>query len=321
MAAFFGSYEILTQIGSGCFGQIFKVSDRRTGKNFSLKKVLVDSGYFNRELTILQKVKNTESVLNLIEHLLVPIPECLAYLASESSPKTALAANELKALANVEKKYESVLFLITKCYPVNLRTAVLHQKLTQRQAKLIVRKLCIGVRNLHRLGICHRDLKSENILVDLENEDVCVADLGSAKEFTPEVKGGVAYICSRPYRAPELLLGHTDYDFSIDLWSIGCIIYETLTSGTKRLFTGESGKIVLLEIIGLLGLPTKDDLDGLGEKRAITLVSEIKEREIDNELSKDSDLALVQLMKECLRWNPKQRANLDFWLQGTQLSD
>lgn len=321
LESFFETYEIVTQIGSGCFGQIFKVVNRRDQRHYSLKKVLIDSGYFNRELSILLQVQKTEGVLHLLSHLLVPVSAATEYLTSSRCPRTALTRTEAEALPKIDKKYENMLYLITKCYPMNLRSAVLNFRPNNQQAKLIVYNLCLGVSNLHKRGICHRDIKSENILVDFDNKDVCVADLGSAKEFTNDAKGGIAYICSRPYRAPELLLGHTNYDWSIDIWSIGCIIFEILSTQKRRLFVGDSGKNVLLEIIGLLGLPTKDDLEGLGEKRNITLVSEIPTRNLEALIDPSSDPILVQLMKECLRWNPKRRANLDAWLQNDQLKN
>lgn len=320
LESFFRRYEIVTQIGSGCFGQIFKVVNLKTNAFFSLKKVMIDSGYFNRELSILLKIRNTEGVLHLLDFALAPVAQCLAFLSGPNSPRSSLATNEVQALTKVDKKYENVLYLVTKCYPTNLRSAIIHQKLTNKQARLVARSLCLGVFNLHRQGVCHRDIKSENILVDFENNDVCVADLGSAKEFTPEAKGGIAYICSRPYRAPELLLGHTDYDFAIDLWSIGCIIFEVLSLAKKRLFTGDSGKNVLLEIIGLLGVPTKDDLEGLNEKRSIKLVSDVMQRSLDSLIDPTSEPALVQLMRECLRWNPRKRADLNKWVQSEMLS-
>jgi glycogen synthase kinase 3 beta len=314
LESFFDTFEIVCQIGSGCFGQIFRVASKADQRHYALKKVLVDSGYCNRELSILLLTQHTDGVLNLIAHLLVPVQRTREYLASPHSPKTSLAANEMVALSNVDKKFEDVLYLITKCYPTNLRSALLERKVPQPGKRALVRKLCQGVRNLHRKGICHRDIKSENILVDVENNEICLGDLGSAKEFTPQSKGGIAYIVSRPYRAPELLLGHTSYDLSIDLWSLGCVIFEVLSLSKTRLFTGDSGKAVLLEIIGLLGPPTPEDLVGLAEKRNISVVSDVRKRSLDDLIEPSSDPLLVSLMKECLRWDPSKRADLDLWL-------
>lgn len=57
----------------------------------------------------------------------------------------------------------------------------------------------------------------------------------------------ISYICSRYYRAPELIFGATDYTTAIDMWSVGCVMAELLLG--QPLFPGESGVDQLVEII------------------------------------------------------------------------
>ena len=90
---------------------------------------------------------------------------------------------------------------------------------------------------MHDLNICHRDLKPENILV--KNDVIKICDLGSAKV----IKNGSRqknspYVVSRYYRAPELLLASHKYGLSIDIWSVGCILFEIFTN--MVLFPGDS---------------------------------------------------------------------------------
>ena len=66
----------------------------------------------------------------------------------------------------------------------------------------------------------------------------------------------MSYICSRYYRAPELIFGATDYSAAIDVWSTGCVIAELLLG--QPLFPGESGVDQLVEIIKVLGTPTRE---------------------------------------------------------------
>ena len=66
----------------------------------------------------------------------------------------------------------------------------------------------------------------------------------------------MSYICSRYYRAPELIFGATDYTPAIDVWSTGCVVAELLLG--QPLFPGESGVDQLVEIIKVLGTPTRD---------------------------------------------------------------
>jgi serine/threonine protein kinase len=109
-----------------------------------------------------------------------------------------------------------------------------------------------GIAYMHSMGICHRDIKPQNILID-HGHVLKICDFGSAKKLLPgEVS--VAYICSRYYRAPELIFGATYYTNAIDVWSIGCVIAETVIG--RPLFPGDSSINQLIEIIRVLGSPT-----------------------------------------------------------------
>ena len=84
-----------------------------------------------------------------------------------------------------------------------------------------------------------------------------ICDFGSAKKL---VKGepNIAYICSRCYRAPELIFGSTTYTTMIDIWSAGCILLEMIVG--KPYFIGDSNIDQLVEIIKTLGTPSKTEV-------------------------------------------------------------
>jgi len=71
----------------------------------------------------------------------------------------------------------------------------------------------------------------------------------------------VSYICSRYYRAPELIFGSTDYSTAIDIWSEGCVGAELLLG--QPLFPGDSGVDQLVEIIKVLGTPTREEISAM----------------------------------------------------------
>jgi serine/threonine protein kinase len=110
---------------------------------------------------------------------------------------------------------------------------------------------------IHSMGICHRDIKPQNLLLDPESAVLKLCDFGSAKQL---VKGelNVSYICSRYYRAPELIFGATDYTCNIDIWSAGCVLAELLLG--QPIFPGDSGVDQLVEIIKVLGTPTREQI-------------------------------------------------------------
>ena len=100
----------------------------------------------------------------------------------------------------------------------------------------------------------HRDIKPANLLVDPTCHVLKICDFGSAKR-QHAASESVPYICSRYYRAPELIFGSKQYDFSVDVWSAGCVIAEMI--GGQQLFRGEDPFKQLLEIVKKLGTPSE----------------------------------------------------------------
>ena len=90
-----------------------------------------------------------------------------------------------------------------------------------------------------------------------------ICDFGSAKELVKGEKN-IAYICSRYYRAPELIFGATDYTNQVDMWAVGCVIAEMIIN--KSLFEGDNSTDQLGKIMRLLGTPSSQDLKNMKAK-------------------------------------------------------
>lgn len=112
-----------------------------------------------------------------------------------------------------------------------------------------------GLNYLHSLGVCHRDLKPQNMLV--RGRRLVICDFGSAKVLAAGEQN-ISYICSRCYRAPELIFEATGYSTQIDMWSLGCILLEMLHG--RPLFIADSSLNHILEVIKVLGTPTRDEV-------------------------------------------------------------
>jgi glycogen synthase kinase 3 beta len=76
--------------------------------------------------------------------------------------------------------------------------------------KLLAYQLIRSIAYIHAVGICHRDIKPQNVLVDTNSHILKLCDFGSAKKLVPG-EPNVSYICSRYYRAPELIFGNSNY--------------------------------------------------------------------------------------------------------------
>jgi glycogen synthase kinase 3 beta len=131
---------------------------------------------------------------------------------------------------------------------------------------------------IHSKGICHRDIKPQNLLLDPQSGVVKLCDFGSAKQLVFG-ESNVSYICSRYYRAPELLMGAADYTTSvgnvpllyrayrlliIDVWSAGCVLAEMMLG--SPIFPGKTDVDQMVQIIKILGTPTKEQIFGMNPK-------------------------------------------------------
>lgn len=126
---------------------------------------------------------------------------------------------------------------------------------------------------MHQQRIVHRDLKPENILI--KNGVVKICDFGSSK-FIDEKPGSyknTPYVVSRYYRAPELILATSKYNEAIDIWAVGCILFELITR--TPLFPGDTEGLQILEQCCVIGSPTEDDmmkLEEIVESKVLTIL-------------------------------------------------
>ena len=165
--------------------------------------------------------------------------------------------------------------------------------------------MLLSIKYIHSIGITHRDIKPQNILVDQKTNKIKLCDFGSAKKLIQGQKS-LAYICSRYYRAPELIFGSTYYDSQIDVWSMGCVISELVLG--RPLFPGSTPSDQLVEIIKILGTPTKDDIISMNPQFQEQKFPPIKptpwEKVFRNRKIPDH---FIDLISKLLVYNPKVR--------------
>lgn len=228
------SYTDTKVIGNGSFGVVYQAKLVHSSEQVAIKKVLQDKRFKNRELQIMRRLDHQ----NIVQ---------LKYFFFSSGDKL---------------KEEVYLNLVLEFIPETVYRVARHytkqkQTIPILYVKLYMYQLFRALAYIHSFGICHRDIKPQNLLLDPETSVLKLCDFGSAKQL---IKGepNVSYICSRYYRAPELIFGAIDYTCYIDVWSSGCVLAELLLG--QPIFPGESGVDQLVEIIKVLGTPSREQI-------------------------------------------------------------
>jgi serine/threonine protein kinase len=194
-------YELGEEIGRGGFSVVFEAKHKENGMKVAVKCVQLacqadDEAMtaLKREIRIMKKV-NHPNILKLYE---VFVEEESFYLVMELVPGKEL--------------FERIID---------------RGQYSERHASNIIRQIVSAVDYLHSNGIAHRDLKPENLLSsgDDENEVIKIIDFGLSKKFGDEQL--VTSVGSPGYVAPEVLTAES-YDKSVDMWSVGVILYILL---------------------------------------------------------------------------------------------
>lgn len=98
---------------------------------------------------------------------------------------------------------------------------------SEKMVAEIMEKLVRAIAHCHENGVCHRDLKPDNILID-KNLEVKVIDFGLSKHLDTNIRSLKSRVGTPAYMAPEVILGNT-YDLKCDVWSLGVLMYTLLT--------------------------------------------------------------------------------------------
>ncbi|KAI3464292.1 hypothetical protein Pfo_020955 [Paulownia fortunei] len=225
------SYEKLNKIGQGTYSSVYMARDLTTDKIVAMKKV--------RFVTM--------------------DPESVRFMAREICILRRLDhPNVMKLEALVTSRVSGSLYLVFEYMEHDLAglLASPRVKFTEPQIKCYMQQILCGLEHCHSRGVLHRDIKGSNLLVD--NKGVLkIGDFGLATSFEPGQKQPLtSRVVTLWYRAPELLLGATEYGAAIDLWSAGCILAELFAG--KPIMPGRTEVEQMHKIFKLCGSPTEE---------------------------------------------------------------
>lgn len=225
-------YQTLNPVGTGAYGQVCSANDTLKGRMVAIKKLsrpfqsVIHAKRSYRELKLLQHMKH-ENIIGLLD---VFTPH-----------------RTLDTFADV--------YMVTHLMEADLGNIIKVQKLTDSHVQFLVYQILRGLKYIHSAGIIHRDLKPSNIAVN-EDCELKILDFGLARQEDSEMTG---YVATRWYRAPEVMFNWMHYTNGVDMWSVGCIMAELLTS--KTLFPGNDHIDQLTRIMKVTGAPSDEVLD------------------------------------------------------------
>ena len=199
-------YEVLSLLGEGGMGAVYKARDVELGRMVALKVIRPD-------------LARNRAILDRFKQELI--------LATQVTHRNVVRIYDLG-------EAEGIKFITMEYVEGEDLAAIIHQrtKLPPREAVAIIEQVCRALEAAHNVGVIHRDLKPQNIMWETGSGRILVMDFGLAKtlEGNRMTQTG-AMVGTMEYMSPEQALAG-NLDQRSDIFSLGLIFYELLTGQT-----------------------------------------------------------------------------------------
>lgn len=231
-----GRYRVVKMIGRGVFANVAQAIDTSVPANDSKQLVAIK---IIRRNEMMRKASQKE--MEFVHKL------------NEADP------HDKKHIVRVFGSFDhkNHLCILFEALSKNLRDLLKEETgghgLALPAVRVYAKQMFAGLQHLQNCQVLHLDLKPDNILVSADKKTIKIADFGTAHDQRDPVER-TNYICSRFYRAPEIILG-MELSYPIDMWAIGCTIYELWTG--KILFNGQSNNQMVRAFMDCLGWPSE----------------------------------------------------------------
>jgi mitogen-activated protein kinase 1/3/mitogen-activated protein kinase 6 len=280
-------YKIIEPMSHGAYGIVCSAEDKEIGgERVAVKKI---EGVFEH-ITI---TKRTVRELRILRHL---------------QHENLMQVKNIFITGNKEDFEE--IYVVSELMETDLASTLRSsQALSDDHCQFFLYQILRGMKYVHSAQVIHRDLKPRNLLVN-SNCDLKICDFGLARVCFSDkewVCPMTEYVCTRWYRAPEVLCSWTDYSGAIDIWSIGCILAEM--NMRKPLYPGHNTQHQLDLIIGLLGSPEGEELMKIPNEKCRKFIKSLP-RKVGKpfpEVFADMSLEAQDLLAKMLRWDPESR--------------
>lgn len=205
--------------GRGMFSSVVKCVDMETQKEVAIKIIRINDmmrSTGEREYSFFKKFRGAPNIVQVQGTFLHQNHLCLVFEWLHGSLKSCIHSTSRHDISKVQD---------------------------------FAQQMFQGLKLIHEKGLVHADLKPENILVDSARKTIRISDFGSMHHVTEA--SPACYLVSRFYRAPEIILGCLSYAQPIDVWSVGCILYECFTGDV--MFNGRTNNDMIKLIMEYRG--------------------------------------------------------------------
>lgn len=212
-------YEVVRKIGRGKYSEVFEGYNVRNNSKCVIKILKpVKKKKIKREIKILQNLSGGTNIIQLLDVVRDP-----------------------------QSKTPSLVFEHVN----NTDFKTLYPTLTDFDIRYYIFELLKALDFCHSNGIIHRDVKPHNVMIDHEKRQLRLIDWGLAEFYHPGREYNVR-VASRYFKGPELLVDLQDYDYALDMWSLGCTL-AALIFRKEPFFHGHDNYDQLVKIAKVKG--------------------------------------------------------------------
>ena len=214
--------KFIEKIDCGAFGTVLHVFDKKLDKNIAVK--------------VISKIKRSPSYINKVK-------EEISELKKLNHPNIVKFYGFLEANNQLLVKMEFIKHGTLKNWMKN------KEKISEEEASIILKNILSAIEYLHSKQICHRDLKPENIMLSRENDlnSIKIVDFGLSTQNLNKLINN-DYCGTYIYMAPELIEKKL-YFISVDIWSIGILMFMLLNKGKHPFYNkGDKREVVANKI-------------------------------------------------------------------------
>mmetsp|Transcript_11166 Transcript_11166/g.16494 ORF Transcript_11166/g.16494 Transcript_11166/m.16494 type:complete len:410 (+) Transcript_11166:60-1289(+) len=304
-------YKLIEIRGQGSYGVVVAAKDTTTNETVAIKKnkavypvylsrkneneaYEVDKSHSSRSETSQKRIlRELKILIHLSNH-----PNCVG----------------LKDII-LPKSYEkfSDVYFVTDLMECDLKNIIeSDQVLTSAHVQYFMYQIIVALHYIHSANILHRDLKPENILLNSDCE-LKICDFGLARYVDFKHDMSTAFVVTRWYRAPELLLSNPQASSgAIDIWSAGCIFAELMGRKRRVLFPGNNPIDQLTRIIQVLGTPAHEDIKAATEegRQFVLKLPHFKKRRW-SKMFPDETPECLDLLDRMLQFNYEKRISAE----------